>query len=420
MIHDQISILESCKNNNGVFGNWTEIDDIYGDIELAGLGFSVTIDSEGELVSAASSGTSGTVAIKMFKQTEVSSEPSSQPSGKPSTSPSSQPSLVPSALPSVQPSTSPSYSDQAVSFLLTASLYGLTDVNDLVRDTVESTTVLYVEDLIENESNNPETTVTAAATILSERNLTMSGSTRGRRLETTVGTEFVLELEIVIKSNETYDEARVKSLVADDLGYLEGQDQYINILQASNISSFDNVTLTDSYIAVGSMPSASPSESPSSVPSGSPSTYLEREFHIRTTFDKFDFSGGTTWCATPKDVSDGSIVRMRPCKSYTSFDINVQLWKRTVNGIRLARPGGNLCLMKNSLSLRLGVCGSDADRFNFNLDDDNGTISIIANNGKLYMVGYDPERKFSQLRLYQAGTTNPTLTLWETAYGPHP
>ncbi len=370
-------------------------------MELAGLGYSVAIDSEGELVSAASSGTSGSVAIKMYKLTEVSSNPSSRPSLAPSTS--------------AQPSSSPSNPAQIVSLEVAMGIMGLDEVTDPIRNAVKNSTQMSIEAAL--EVSNPEISVEATVTIQSETLLTASSSSStSQRVLETIGVEFEMKVDVQIWSPDStsHNEASVVESANEELSSTEGKEHFISNLQSSGVQDLESVVGIE--VEVNFSPSASPSKSPSTTPTESPSAFFDREFQITTTFDKFDFSAGQTWCATPKDVSATSIIRMRPCKSYSSTETNVQLWKRTTLGIRLARPTGDLCLMKNSLFLRLGICGSDTDRFSFNVDDDAGTISIIGQNGKNFFIGYDPQRKFSQLRLYKRGAINPTLTLWETVY----
>ncbi len=109
---------------------------------------------------------------------------------------------------------------------------------------------------------------------------------------------------------------------------------------SSNPSSAPSETVT-------SAPSSQPSISPSSVPTTAPTTYYDKEFQIRTSYHRFDPSND--WCATPAFLANDSKIKMRPCKSYSSTETNIQVWKRTSDGqIKLSRPNDNYCLKKSS------------------------------------------------------------------------
>ena len=176
---------------------------------------------------------------------------------------------------------------------------------------------------------------------------------------------------------------------------------------------------TEVSAAPSSRPSSSPSDVPSisSVPSNSPTHDYDTEFQIRTTYDRFSYSDSTNWCATPDGLANDSKIKMRPCKSYNSTETNIQVWSRTNNGqIKLSRPLDNYCLKKSSKVLRLQQCSPDKE-FIFTLSDNDNTLKIDIST-KTFLVGFDVDRKYSQLRMYKLDTINPSLELWETKYGP--
>jgi len=168
-----------------------------------------------------------------------------------------------------------------------------------------------------------------------------------------------------------------------------------------------------------SLPSVSsaPSDVPSFVPSLNPSKAIDREFEIRTTYDKFDFEANQEWCVTAKTLSLESTIVMRKCNSENHLK---QVWKRTEGGqIKLSRPSANFCLKKYlGLGIRLGTCAPDNavdPAFMFDLDDTGHDFKVT---DKDLHVGFDVHRMFSKLRLYKSGSLNPMLSTWETHYDP--
>ncbi len=88
----------------------------------------------------------------------------------------------------------------------------------------------------------------------------------------------------------------------------------------------------------------------------------------------------------------------------------------------LSRSRDKFCLKKHSLSIRLEQCGTD-EEFLFDLDDNDQELrySSTVNSGKKkLMVGIDETRIYSQLFLYKEGGFNPTLSFWQSNYGPFP
>jgi len=166
------------------------------------------------------------------------------------------------------------------------------------------------------------------------------------------------------------------------------------------------------------VPSSQPSIFPSSVPNTSPTGYYEKEFQIRTTYHRLNYTSNSNWCATPEGLANDSKIKMRPCKSYSSTETNIQVWERTIDGqIKLSRPNDNYCLQKSSSTvLRLNQCSGD-DELKFTLDDDAHKLAIDVSTNT-FLVGFDIDRKYSQLRLYKLGSVDPSLESWETKYGP--
>jgi hypothetical protein len=198
----------------------------------------------------------------------------------------------------------------------------------------------------------------------------------------------------------------------------KAEEQNVNSLaEASVIPESLEITLSLIIVTITSAPSSQPSISPSSVPTTAPTIYYDKEFQIRTSYHRFDYSSND-WCATPAFLANDSKIKMRPCKSYSSTETNIQVWKRTTDGqIKLSRPNDNYCLKKfSSTVLRLNQCSGD-DELKFTLDDDTHELTIDTN-AKTFLVGFDVDRKFSQLRLYKLGSINPSLETWETKYGP--
>ena len=159
-----------------------------------------------------------------------------------------------------------------------------------------------------------------------------------------------------------------------------------------------------------------------------PSSSYEREFQIRSVFDLFDLS--RSWClqavaqGSKGDASDK--LQVRPCKSYSADEINLQKWKRDVYGqLLLADPLENpgYCIKSTARTLYLDNCQANevgAKDFNTQFildnDDDAGTIAQVKSSISYY-VGFDPSRRFSRLRLYKKGTINNSLNKWQVVYG---
>ena len=196
----------------------------------------------------------------------------------------------------------------------------------------------------------------------------------------------------------------------------KAEEQNVNSLAEASVNTESLETAVSiEIVTVTSVPSSQPSISPSSVPTTALTTYYDKEFQIRTSYHRFDYSSND-WCATPAFLANDSKIKMRPCKSYSSTETNIQVWKRTSDGqIKLSRPNDNYCLKKSSSTvLRLDQCSGD-NELKFTLNDDTHELTIDTN-AKTFLVGFDVDRKFSQLRLYKFGSINPSLETWEIKY----
>ena len=109
---------------------------------------------------------------------------------------------------------------------------------------------------------------------------------------------------------------------------------------------------------------------------------------------------------------------MRAC-----MHADTQIWRRDEGGqIKLSRVNEDLCLKKTgSRTLTLQTCdevSNVSENRKFILSDEEHTLTTVGRSNKL-MVGFELDRKFSRLRLYEDGSLNGSLKKWETKYGPN-
>ena len=178
--------------------------------------------------------------------------------------------------------------------------------------------------------------------------------------------------------------------------------------------------------------SIAPNSSPSSSfhPSLYPTPICGRDFQIRTKFymENYALRYNSTsqtreveWCAGTEYVAIGSMIKNRPCNETTNAD--TQIWRRDEGGqIKLSRVNEDLCLKKTgSRALTLQTCdevSNVSENRKFILSDEEHTITTVGRSNKL-LVGFELDRKFSRLRLYEDGSLNGSLKTWETKYGPN-
>jgi len=147
-----------------------------------------------------------------------------------------------------------------------------------------------------------------------------------------------------------------------------------------------------------------------------PSAILDRIFQIRTDFSLFD--SGRKWClqADQTTKGDSTKLQVRPCQSPTvDVDFDLQKWKSNAIGhIFLAdsQDAAGHCIKSTGRKLYVDDCES-ADNFAF--DDVLGTIGLTKGSTS-YLVGFDPTRRFSRLRLFKSGTFNDSLYNWHVFY----
>jgi hypothetical protein len=175
-------------------------------------------------------------------------------------------------------------------------------------------------------------------------------------------------------------------------------------------------------------PSSAPSSVPSSNPSNSPSAEYERTFRIRAISDRF--SEDYDWCLTAANLAIGysgpSKLYVRPCSSTPEFQ-KYQYWVSDQYGqFQLAKiKGDKICMVSTSRAIHLDTCsfmeGQPPDRLLFGIEEVGNTAnnSMISQEkyGKKYYLGFDPNRKFSRVKLYMDGALNPTLAEWFIEYG---
>ena len=186
-----------------------------------------------------------------------------------------------------------------------------------------------------------------------------------------------------------------------------------NPIAGGNFNGVAKVYEQTEYTALPSMePSVSPSTS--NVPSQNPSASLEREFEIRSFFGEFDQA--RKWCITAETQGIGSRIIVRPCDEQTR---NLQVWKRDELGqLKLAFVSDGLCIKSVSRKISLESCSSAepiAEALTFEVMDETGEIKQTKNN-KIFLVGFDDERRFSRLSLFQDGSFNKSLDKWKVRY----
>ena len=171
------------------------------------------------------------------------------------------------------------------------------------------------------------------------------------------------------------------------------------------------------------LPSINPSNS--SAPSQNPSSHLDKEFEIRSAFNKFD--PARKWCLTAETKTFGSVskIHVRPCgQSYETRSENLQLWKMDEFGqIKLAGPTAEFfCIKSMSRTLTLASCSSSSveevlssveEALTFQLT---GTEIKQTRNNSIFLVGFDTLRKFSRLRLFKEASLNESLDKWRVRY----
>ena len=169
--------------------------------------------------------------------------------------------------------------------------------------------------------------------------------------------------------------------------------------------------------SISSVPSASPSSS--SQPSTHPSSVYDREFQIRSNYD--GYNSAFPWCAGPEKIEIGALIKNRPCDYVNSA--RTQIWRRDEGGqIKLSRIQDDLCLMKTgSRRITLDTCEETFDVSEvrkFTLGDNEHTLTMVKNKNT-FLVGFEVDRIYSRLRLYEQGSLNDSLKKWETKYGPN-
>ena len=171
-----------------------------------------------------------------------------------------------------------------------------------------------------------------------------------------------------------------------------------------------------------SNPSISPSLLPTMmVPSTQPSA--TRSFQIRSTFKSFDTS--ENWCLTfDSDTDTGAVnlskINVRVCNPSNNF----QIWSRdkygqlSVTGLR----GEKSCMLSLSKYLYMDECSVEDDpgeRRRFELKGVEGGIEILQRkNGNIFLTGFDPDKKYSKVRLYEFGSLITSLNTWKVHYIP--
>ena len=192
------------------------------------------------------------------------------------------------------------------------------------------------------------------------------------------------------------------------------------VLHGSNVASealssrdMPSLTLSTSpNVLPASDPSLSASPSPLE-PALQPSLTYEKEFQIRTVFGLFDAS--MIWCLQADQLIKGvtSKLLVRPCKSFSDGESSLQKWKTDAyDQLFLADPLENhgYCVKSRGRTLYLDNCVSSAtaareNNTQFTFHGDTGTISHVKS-AVSYLVGFNPTRRFSRLRLFKNGTFN--------------
>jgi len=407
---------------------WTQVlDDLNGETSNELSGHSISMSKDGRRIVVGSPYfDSKTGLVKVYEQTERSDQPSSSPSvsvnpsvapsnvpsvsANPSVAPSnvpsisSNPSTAPSAGPSVSahPSTIPS-NEPSTSMMPTSALPVDYAFSVSVSGTCQSTPEIEEKLLSIIYNSVPSSLSSSGATFVIAKTESICATLESRQLTN----QFSIDtLKILIKVDnikldvDSLVDAIEKSLVGKTLS------------PGVTADSIGSVEPSDA-------PSLQPSVLPSSsAPSQNPSSHLDKEFEIRSTFNKFD--PARKWCLTAerKILGSGSKIHVRPCgQSYNTKSENLQLWKRDEFGqIKLAGPTAELyCIKSMSRTLTLASCSSSSgeEALTFQLT---GTEIKQIRNKNLFLVGFDTLRKFSRLRLFKEASFNESLDKWRVRY----
>jgi len=147
----------------------------------------------------------------------------------------------------------------------------------------------------------------------------------------------------------------------------------------------------------------------------SPSSQYDRVFQIKTTFNEFDSS--REWCLTAEFKEISSKLYVRPCKSYADIKDNLQLFASDEYGqLKLAGPSEGFCVASTSRLVEFDNCESNVNERKQITVGTDGRLTQYKG-GQTYLFGFDPDKRFSRLRLYKLGSFNESLDKWSVVYG---
>jgi hypothetical protein len=191
-----------------------------------------------------------------------------------------------------------------------------------------------------------------------------------------------------------------------------------SVSSSSSPSDVPSLSMNPSA-APSDRPSKLPSNQPSlsSSPSSSPSSQFDLVFQIKSTFSGF---ASTEWCLTVENKNLFSKLHVRPCKFYSNVRDNLQLFATDVYGqLKLKGPNDQYCVASTSRLVQTQGCEGLSG-----VVDESLQISVLRDGklgqfkaGQQFFLGFDPEKRFSRIRLYKAGTFNTSLDKWNIVYG---